>query len=74
MEVAEAVPPHRPAAEVRRAGRGPTGLLPPPAKETRAMAFDLSPFTERRRRFAEAIGDALAIVPAARDPRPRRLS
>jgi len=31
------------------------------------MAFDLAPFVERRRRFAEAIGDALAIVPAARE-------
>ena len=31
------------------------------------MAFDLTPFTERRRRFTEAIGDALAIVPAARE-------
>ena len=31
------------------------------------MAFDLAPFAERRRRFAEAIGDALAIIPAARE-------
>ncbi len=31
------------------------------------MAFDLAPFLERRRRFAEAIGDALAIIPAARE-------
>jgi Xaa-Pro aminopeptidase len=31
------------------------------------MPFDLAPFSERRRRFAEAIGDALAIVPAARE-------
>ncbi len=31
------------------------------------MAFDLAPFVERRRRFADAIGDALAIVPAARE-------
>jgi Xaa-Pro aminopeptidase len=28
-------------------------------------AVDLAPFAERRRRFAEAIGDALAIIPAA---------
>ena len=28
------------------------------------MAFDLAPFAERRRRFAEAIGDALAVIPA----------
>ena len=31
------------------------------------MVFDLAPFLERRRRFAEAIGDALAIIPAARE-------
>src|SRR5580765_7095329 len=31
------------------------------------MAFDLAPFAERRRRFAEAIGDALAVIPAARE-------
>ena len=31
------------------------------------MDFDLAPFLERRRRFAEAIGDALAIIPAARE-------
>ncbi len=31
------------------------------------MVFDLAPFSERRRRFAEAIGDALAIIPAARE-------
>src|SRR5262245_65476132 len=31
------------------------------------MAFDLAPFLERRRRFADSIGDALAIVPAARE-------
>ena len=31
------------------------------------MAFDLAPFVERRRRFAEAIGDALAVIPAARE-------
>ncbi len=31
------------------------------------MAFDPAPFLERRRRFAEAIGDALAIIPAARE-------
>src|SRR5262249_45300112 len=31
------------------------------------MTFDLAPFFERRRRFAEAIGDALAIIPAARE-------
>jgi len=31
------------------------------------MAFDLSPFFERRRRFADSIGDALAIIPAARE-------
>ena len=36
-------------------------------KETDAMAFDLAPFAERRRRFAEAIGDALAVIPAARE-------
>jgi Xaa-Pro aminopeptidase len=29
------------------------------------MAFDLSPFVDRRRRFSEAIGDSLAIVPGA---------
>ena len=31
------------------------------------MAFDLAPFAERRRRFAEAIGDALAVIPGARE-------
>ncbi len=31
------------------------------------MAFDLSSFLERRRRFADSIGDALAIIPAARE-------
>jgi Xaa-Pro aminopeptidase len=31
------------------------------------MAFDLTPFLERRRRFADSIGDALAIIPAARE-------
>ena len=31
------------------------------------MAFDLAPFAERRRRFAEAIGEALAVIPAARE-------
>ena len=31
------------------------------------MAFDLAPFVERRRRFAESIGDALAVIPAARE-------
>ena len=31
------------------------------------MVFDPAPFLERRRRFAEAIGDALAIIPAARE-------
>jgi Xaa-Pro aminopeptidase len=31
------------------------------------MAFDVAPFLERRRRFAEAIGDALAIIPGARE-------
>jgi len=31
------------------------------------MSFDLDPFLERRRRFAEAIGDGLAIIPAARE-------
>jgi Xaa-Pro aminopeptidase len=31
------------------------------------MDFDLAPFLERRRRFADAIGDALAIIPAARE-------
>jgi len=29
--------------------------------------LDLAPFLERRRRFAEAVGDSLAIVPAARE-------
>src|SRR5437867_12158493 len=37
------------------------------------MAFDLAPFVEGRRRFAEAIGDALAIVPGARETAQRRL-
>lgn len=31
------------------------------------MDFDLAPFVERRRRFAEAGGDALAIIPGARE-------
>ncbi|HEY5725876.1 MAG TPA: aminopeptidase P N-terminal domain-containing protein, partial [Methylomirabilota bacterium] len=31
------------------------------------MAVDLAPFLERRRRFAEAVGDALAIIPGARE-------
>jgi Xaa-Pro aminopeptidase len=31
------------------------------------MVSDLAPFLERRRRFADAIGDALAIIPAARE-------
>jgi Xaa-Pro aminopeptidase len=31
------------------------------------MAFDPSPFVDRRRRFAEAIGDSLAIIPGARE-------
>ena len=31
------------------------------------MAFDLAPFLERRRRFADSISDALAIIPAARE-------
>jgi Xaa-Pro aminopeptidase len=31
------------------------------------MTFDLAPFLERRRRFADSIGDALAIIPAARE-------
>ena len=31
------------------------------------MTFDLGPFLDRRRRFAEAIGDALAIIPGARE-------
>jgi Xaa-Pro aminopeptidase len=31
------------------------------------MAFDLAPFLERRRGFADSIGDALAIIPAARE-------
>jgi len=31
------------------------------------MAFDIAPFLERRRRFAEAIGDALAVVPGSRE-------
>jgi Xaa-Pro aminopeptidase len=31
------------------------------------VAFDLGPFLERRRRFADAIGDALAVIPGARE-------
>ena len=31
------------------------------------MSFDLAPFLERRRRFAEAVGDALAIIPGNRE-------
>jgi Xaa-Pro aminopeptidase len=31
------------------------------------MAFDLAPFLERRRRFAEAVGDSLAIIPGNRE-------
>ena len=31
------------------------------------MSFDLAPFVERRRRFAEAVGDALAIIPGSRE-------
>jgi Xaa-Pro aminopeptidase len=31
------------------------------------LAVDLAPFVERRRRFAEALGDSLAIIPGARD-------
>src|SRR5262247_4111658 len=31
------------------------------------MDFDLAPFVERRRRFAEAIGDALAVIPGGRE-------
>ena len=31
------------------------------------MAVDLAPFLERRRRFADALGDSLAIIPGARD-------
>src|SRR5262247_2356259 len=31
------------------------------------MPFDLAPFIERRRRFAEAIGDTLAVIPGARE-------
>jgi len=31
------------------------------------MTFDLAPFHERRRRFAEALGDALAVVPGAQE-------
>src|SRR5947208_8400123 len=31
------------------------------------MTFDLAPFVQRRRGFAEAIGDALAIIPGARE-------
>ena len=31
------------------------------------MAFDLAPFLERRRRLAEALGDAVAIIPGARE-------
>jgi Xaa-Pro aminopeptidase len=30
-------------------------------------AFDLAPFLERRRRFAEAIGDALAVIPGGQE-------
>jgi Xaa-Pro aminopeptidase len=30
-------------------------------------AIDLEPFAERRRRFAEAVGDGLAIIPAAHE-------
>ncbi|MGH7331504.1 MAG: aminopeptidase P N-terminal domain-containing protein [Candidatus Rokuibacteriota bacterium] len=30
-------------------------------------AFDLAPFVERRQRFAEAIGDGVAIIPGARE-------
>jgi Xaa-Pro aminopeptidase len=31
------------------------------------MAFDLAPFLERRRRFAEAVGESLAIIPGNRE-------
>jgi Xaa-Pro aminopeptidase len=31
------------------------------------VTFDLAPFHERRRRFAEALGDALAVVPGAQE-------
>ena len=31
------------------------------------MAVDLAPFLERRRRFAEALGDGLAVIPGARE-------
>jgi Xaa-Pro aminopeptidase len=31
------------------------------------VAVDLAPFLERRRRFAEVVGDALAIIPGARE-------
>ena len=31
------------------------------------MPIDLAPFLERRRRFAETLGDALAIIPGARE-------
>ena len=31
------------------------------------MPFDLAPFLERRRRFAEAIGEAIAVIPGARE-------
>ena len=44
--------------------RNPAGLSTWYAKR---MAFDLAPFVERRRRFAEALGESLAIIPAARE-------
>ena len=31
------------------------------------MAFDIAPFIERRRRFAEAVGESLAIIPGNRE-------
>jgi Xaa-Pro aminopeptidase len=31
------------------------------------MASDLAPFVERRQRFAEALGDGLAVIPGARE-------
>src|SRR5437868_9535958 len=32
-----------------------------------STAFDLGAFIDRRQRFAEAVGDGLAIIPAARE-------
>src|ERR671918_353215 len=47
-----------------------------PPKETKGLvrrenamrpAFDATPFIERRQRFAESIGDGLAIIPGAQE-------